>query len=101
MEKRSMFVGLDVHKATIDVTVAEDGREAEVRHYGVIPGDLEALGKLLRALRASGRTLKFVYEAGPCGFGIHRSLTAQGTNGSWTKPTFASSNTYTPSYLYG
>ncbi len=78
MAKRSMFVGRDVHKESIDVSLAEEGRDGEVRHYGVIRGDLEAVAKVLRALRAPNRRLRFVYEAGPCGFGIHRYLTAQG-----------------------
>ena len=78
MAKRSMFVGMDVHKESIDVSIAEEGRDGEVRHYGVIAGDLEAVAKVVRALRAPTRRLRFVYEAGPCGFGIHRYLTAQG-----------------------
>ncbi len=78
MAKRSMFVGLDVHKESIDISLAEEGRQGEVRHYGVIAGDLEALAKVVRALRAPDRGLRLVYEAGPCGFGIHRYLTAQG-----------------------
>jgi transposase len=41
-------------------------------------GDLEALAKVVKALRSPTRRLRFVYEAGPCGFGIHRYLTAQG-----------------------
>jgi transposase len=78
MAKRSMFVGMDVHKESIDISIAEEGRGGEVRHYGVIGGDLEALDKVVRVLRAAGRQLHFVYEAGPCGFGIYRHLTAQG-----------------------
>ena len=78
MAKRSMFVGMDVHKESIDISLAEEGRDGDVRHYGVIPGDLEALAKVVRAVRAPDRRLRFVYEAGPCGFGIHRYLTAQG-----------------------
>ena len=78
MAKRSMFVGMDVHKESIDISLAEEGRDGEVRHYGGITGDLEALAKVVKALRAPTRRLRFVYEAGPCGFGIHRYLTAQG-----------------------
>ena len=78
MAKRSMFVGMDVHKESINVSIAEEGRSGEVRHYGVIPGDLEADANVVRALRAPARRLRFVYEAGPCGFGIYRYLTALG-----------------------
>jgi len=78
MENRSMSVGLDVHKETIDVSIAEGHRNGEVRHYGVIASDLEPLDKVVRALRAPNRRLHFVYEAGPCGFGIYRYLTNRG-----------------------
>ena len=33
----SMFIGLDVHKATISVAVAHGERGSEVRHWGTIP----------------------------------------------------------------
>jgi len=57
MGNRSMFVGLDVHKETIDVSIAEGHRDGEVRHYGVIASDLEPLDKVVRALRAPDRQL--------------------------------------------
>ena len=78
MEKANSYVGLDVHKESIDVTIAEEGAAGEVPHFGTIGGDLEAVAKLIRRLRRKGRELKFVYEAGPCGFEIYRFLREQG-----------------------
>ena len=72
MEKYK-FVGLDVHKETIAVSVADpDG--GEVRYLGEIPNTLDAVVKLVRRLRKEGAKLSFCYEAGPCGYGLHRQL---------------------------
>lgn len=58
--KRSMFAGMDVYKESIDVSRAEEGRDGEVWRYGVITGDLEAVAKVARTLRAPNRRLRFV-----------------------------------------
>ena len=78
MEHSIMFVGLDVHKDSIDIALANDGRKGEVRLYGTIGGDLSSLDKAIRKFRRSGTELRFVYEAGPCGYDIYRHLTAEG-----------------------
>jgi hypothetical protein len=71
------FIGLDDSKDAIEVAVAAAGERGEVRHYGVIPNTPEALRKLVRRL-GRPRSLDFVYEAGPNGYGIHRELQALG-----------------------
>ncbi len=71
------YVGMDVHKATIAVTVAPSGG-GEVRYVGEIENTPQAVAKLVKQLRKDGADLKFCYEAGPCGYGLHRQLTELG-----------------------
>ena len=74
--KRKLYLGLDVHKDSIVIALAMGGRNGEVRLYGTISNDLQALEKALRKIRQAhgGVRLEVCYEAGPCGFGIARRL---------------------------
>lgn len=71
----TLFVGLDVHKETIAVAYVAEDREAEVIFLGTIGTRQGDLDKLIRKLQAKGKTLHFVYEAGPCGYWLYRYLT--------------------------
>ena len=59
MEKPITYVGLDVHKDTIAVALAETGKRGEVREHGKIANTPAALtNRLLCSAPISGRVNK-------------------------------------------
>jgi transposase len=72
------YVGLDVHKESIAVAVAEEGRAAPTS-MGTMPNDPAAVRKLIRQLGGRAR-LRCCYEAGPCGYVLYHQLTDQGVS---------------------
>src|SRR5215472_3288489 len=72
------YIGLDVHKEWIVVAIAEGGTRGEVREYGRIANTAAVLLRLAGKLGREGVELRFCYEAGPCGYGIQRQLSALG-----------------------
>ena len=79
MRKSTKYIGLDDSKDTIDVAIADEGRNGEIRRYGTIANTPEALRKMVKKL-GRPRDLEFVYEAGPCGYETYRELRSLGAN---------------------
>jgi transposase len=69
-------VGLDVHKDSIVIAVAEAGRES-ARVLGSVPFEWKALSKVLDKLGPRS-TVSCCYEAGPTGYGLARALLTSG-----------------------
>ena len=73
MREFSNYIGLDVHKDTIAVGIA-DNDDTEPRFWGTIQHEAEAVRRLVQRFSRGDRRLKFCYEAGPCGYGLYRLL---------------------------
>jgi transposase len=78
---KEVFVGIDVHKESWQVTVRTEGEEV---FHGRIPSQYHALQKILGRFR--GSKIKVAYEAGPCGFGLHDQLKEDGVEGIVVPP---------------
>jgi transposase len=71
---KTVFVGIDVHKKTYSVTAICDGLLVK---RDTIKADPEGLISYLKKRFGSG-TIKTAYEAGFCGFHLHRTLETAG-----------------------
>jgi transposase len=66
------YIGLDVHRASIAVAIAEEGGAPS--SYGNIANDPSAIRKLMTRLGGPDIQLRVAYEAGPTGYALYRQL---------------------------
>ena len=71
------YIGLDVHKETITIATADEGRQPAML-FKTIPSDTKRLLASLRSLTPKGGRLMVCYEAGPTGYGLYRQLRKAG-----------------------
>jgi transposase len=70
---KEVFVGIDVHKESWQVTAQVGGEEI---FHGRMASEYRILRKVLD--RFQGGNIHVAYEAGPCGFGLHDQLREDG-----------------------
>ncbi len=73
-----LFVGLDIHKDSIAVAHADAERTDPPHFVGSIGTRQADIDKMIRRLHTKAPNLVFAYEAGPCGYVLHRYLTSKG-----------------------
>lgn len=76
MNAATLVVGMDVHKKSIAVAVLRPEEGTRLENW-TIANDPPEITKLVEGLAAKGSP-SFCYEAGPCGYPVHRQITGMG-----------------------
>jgi len=72
----TIFVGLDVHKDSI--VAAHSVGFGEVQSLGNVGVRDRDMDRLCTRMQSKAPEVRFVYEAGPCGYGLQRHLSRKG-----------------------
>ena len=67
-------VGLDVHKDTISVAIADPSPRGEVRFWGTLANTPRNVQQLVMRLAERHEAIELTYEAGPCGYNLYRMI---------------------------
>jgi transposase len=73
-QSSTLFIGLDVHKDSIAMAYVAQDHGAEVTYLGAIGTRQGDIDQMIRKMQSKAKHLIFVYEAGPCGYWLHRYL---------------------------
>lgn len=76
-KNNTYWVGMDVHAEKIQVAVYGEKGALPLEEYESFT-DAKSLGRLLKKLKGLAGEVRCVYEAGPCGYELHRHLTKNG-----------------------
>ena len=77
-QSNTLCIGMDVHKESIVVAYVAQDHGAEVTSLGTIATRQCDIAQLIRKMQSQAKHLICVYEAGPCGYWLYRSLTKKG-----------------------
>jgi transposase len=77
-QSSTLYGGMEVHTASIAVAYMAQDHGAEVVSRGTVGTRPCDIAKLIRQLQSKSRQLVLVYEAGPCGSWLYRSLMKKG-----------------------
>jgi transposase len=86
MSEDISYAGLDVHKKSINVALLKPDESKPMQWQQV--NNKASIKRLVRKLkREGGESVRCCYEAGPCGFGLQRTLRAAGIECEVIAPT--------------
>ena len=74
----NVYIGLDVHKETIAIAIADPERAGEIRFWGNINNTPDSVRRTFTKLKSKYSSPLLCYEAGPCGYQLYRQLTLMG-----------------------
>jgi len=77
-QSSTLYIGMDVPKDSSAVAYVAQELHAEVSYLGAMgtrPCDID---QRIRKMPSKSKHLVFVYDAGPCGYGLYRYRTKQG-----------------------
>lgn len=74
----SAYIGLDVHKDSIAIAIADPERGADIRFWGNINNTPDSVRRSFKKLKDKYPSLLACCEAGPCGYHLYRLLTQMG-----------------------
>jgi len=85
MGKSINWIGIDDHADKLTICLLVGDEKTAAKEWEIAPTDA-GLRHLIRWIKGLGGEARCVYEAGPCGYNLYRSLSSKGINCSVAAP---------------